>query len=337
MGKSKKPFINKQTSQKFHLLHRSHTDGAYALDGTPSDYVLVPADQAAAVATHERREVSGPRPRERGKRNVQFSSEDDRSALSGGGSTIFTSGTMGSHVTSLGFKNDGYDYEQHLKVGGGGHFIASDGSVSLAPKQDIIELPPEVLPSNMEELERDLGAITIGDEFMDEDLRDALFNLDDKEDEYEELDDNFVTQVLEDPKEADFDYDAHIANLIMKSERQIGGGSIRGWDYDEEGNEDDLEEFSLGSGFIGLDDHHLNSQENRTVASGVSRASTYAEEKFDKLMEEYDDDELGDAPYASETEMQGIIDQTSVEGELEKVFDEALDDFIKVSSESAYT
>ena len=48
---------------------------------------------------------------------------------------------MGSHVTPLGFKNDGYDYEQHLKVGGGGHFIASDGTVSLAPTQEIVELP----------------------------------------------------------------------------------------------------------------------------------------------------------------------------------------------------
>ena len=184
---------------------------------------------------------------------------------------------MGSHVTPLGFKNDGYDYEQHLKVGGGGHFIASDGTVSLAPTQEIVELPEEVLPSNMEDLERDLGAITIGDEFMDDDLRDALFNLEEKEDEYEELDDDFVTQVLEEPKVNDFDYDAHIANLIKKSERQLGGENIRGWDDNDEG---DLEEFSLNDDDF---DEHF-SQDNRTHVSGVSRASTYAEEKFEKLL-----------------------------------------------------
>ena len=78
MGKSKKPFIDKQGSQKFHLLHRSQTDGAYALDGTPSDYVLVAANQAASMSTHLRRETSGPRPRDRKERSVKFSDNDDR-------------------------------------------------------------------------------------------------------------------------------------------------------------------------------------------------------------------------------------------------------------------
>jgi hypothetical protein len=52
---------------------------------------------------------------------------------------------------------------------------------------------------------------------MDEDLKDALFCEDD--DEYEELDDNFVIEALKQPSLPDFDYEAHIANLIAKSER----------------------------------------------------------------------------------------------------------------------
>ena len=78
MGKSKKPFIDKHGSQKFQLLHRSQTDGAYALDGTPSDYVLVAANKAASMSTHLRREASGPRQKERKARNVKFSDNDDR-------------------------------------------------------------------------------------------------------------------------------------------------------------------------------------------------------------------------------------------------------------------
>ena len=42
MGKKTK-FIDKKDSQKFHLLHRSQTDGAHALDGVPSEFVLVAA------------------------------------------------------------------------------------------------------------------------------------------------------------------------------------------------------------------------------------------------------------------------------------------------------
>ena len=135
---------------------------------------------------------------------------------------------------------------------------------------------------------------------------------------FEELDDDFVTQVLEEPKEADFDYDAHIANLIMKSERQLGGDNIRGWDDEID---DDMEEFSL------YDDGY--NHDNKSHTSAVSRTSTYAEEKFEKLLDEYDDEELGDAPFASEAEVQGIIDDTTIEGDLEKVFDQALNDYLK--------
>ena len=44
MGKNKK-FIDKESSQKFHLLHRSQTDAAYANDAVPSDFVLVAANE----------------------------------------------------------------------------------------------------------------------------------------------------------------------------------------------------------------------------------------------------------------------------------------------------
>lgn len=48
---------------------------------------------------------------------------------------------------------------------------------------------------------------------MDEDIRAALF---DENEEFEELDDDFVQQVLSEPVEPDFDFDAHIRDLIAK-------------------------------------------------------------------------------------------------------------------------
>ena len=44
MGKNKKPFIDKDKSQKFHLFHRSYNDAAYAKEETPSEFVLIPAE-----------------------------------------------------------------------------------------------------------------------------------------------------------------------------------------------------------------------------------------------------------------------------------------------------
>lgn len=48
MGRKTK-FIDKDNSQKFHLLHRSQTDAAYANEQVPSDFVLVAADEVQHV------------------------------------------------------------------------------------------------------------------------------------------------------------------------------------------------------------------------------------------------------------------------------------------------
>jgi hypothetical protein len=48
MGKKTK-FINKETSTKFHLLHRSQLDAAYAGDAVPSEFVLVEADEVGGL------------------------------------------------------------------------------------------------------------------------------------------------------------------------------------------------------------------------------------------------------------------------------------------------
>ena len=66
------------------------------------------------------------------------------------------------HINEWGFKNDGYDYSQHLKEMGGGKFISKDGKVGEAPKYTV-NLPEDVMPSEGMDLQRDLQAITISD------------------------------------------------------------------------------------------------------------------------------------------------------------------------------
>ena len=51
-------------------------------------------------------------------------------------------------------------------------------------------------------------------EFMDPDIRAALFEDEDEEGGFEALDDDFVMQVMQEPEKPDFDFEAHIARLI---------------------------------------------------------------------------------------------------------------------------
>jgi hypothetical protein len=51
---------------------------------------------------------------------------------------------------------------------------------------------------------------------MDKDIRAALFDGFDDEGDFEELQDDFVSQVMNGPADDDFDFDAHIAKLIAR-------------------------------------------------------------------------------------------------------------------------
>ena len=129
-----------------------------------------------------------------------------------------------ARVTRAGFADDGYDYERHLRAGGGGVFVGADGSVSKAAA-----LPPEALPGE-QELERAVEAVTLDDRLMDADVRDALFD-DAAFEDCEELLDDFVIDASRPAADepAEFDFDAHVARLIAAAE---GAG-------DEDEDEDD--------------------------------------------------------------------------------------------------
>ena len=201
------------------------------------------------------------------------------------------------HINSLGFKNDGYDYSKHLKVMGGGQFIGRDGKLGVVEyPPSALELPEDSLPS-MEELERDLNAITISDKVMDDDIREALFG---EAADFEELQDDFVLQAMQEPETPDFDFDAHIAALIARSERMaIGEDALpRGWGGVHETDDDD-EEDELSVGFSDAAESRMSQMDaprNRFIKSKLVSAEQQAviDAEFEKTLLEYDDADIGD-------------------------------------------
>ena len=129
----KKKFID-GSGQHFHLLHRSQRDEAYANDEAPSEFVLVPSNK---------------------KINTNKFIPDN----SNSNSNIAPLSTSYDHINQLGFKNDGYDYTQHLKVVSGGTYIGKDGKVA---QRIIPNLPDDVFASE-KELDRNFQAITISE------------------------------------------------------------------------------------------------------------------------------------------------------------------------------
>lgn len=299
MGKGKKKF-NKKEAEHFYLLHRSQTDSAHQDEQRPSNFVLVKAEDA-------------PQNKSRTLLSNRFSAPpplDKKTALRQAGGGVFDVESYfsnkqagGDHINSMGFKNDGYDYSQHLKVMGGGVFIGADGKRQQLQSQMASDLPPDVLPSG-KEMDRQLEAITIDHTCMDDDLYDALF----KDDvvfgegdacDFEEICDDFVATAMQEPETQDFDYDKHIADLIARS-KNISGPTVqepRGWLNEIQeavgGHDDDSDEVES---FYGEDEEHLRAvQDDLQYAGKTSAYQQLIEDQFDRVAGEYEDDEnIGD-------------------------------------------
>lgn len=323
MGK-KKAFIKRGEGQHFYLLHRSQTDEAYAGEERPSDYVLVSSDKNDVKPKIVAFEDEG--------RGAAFDFKSYAKAK-----------RQKDHITDLGFVNDGYDYTQHLMESDGGSFYGKDGKFyEMKPKatgsassssSSGLHLPPEALPSG-KELERDLQAITLDHTLMDSDLAAALFEHEDDEGEFEELQDDFVLSVMQEPEVPDFDFDAHMARLIALSERRTqpskSGQEARGWESkgskkgEEEGEDDDDEDED------GYFSDTFSADEEGVGSSGPHRKKSVTEkrisdERFETLLDEYGEEQLG---YGNEDdeedELQGGID--IAEGNV--MFEDALDEFL---------
>jgi hypothetical protein len=115
---------------------------------------------------------------------------------------------------------------------------------------------------------------------MDKDVYASLFEGKDENGEFEELDDDFVTQAMIEPELPDFDFDAHIASLIARSEQALGINKARGWE-DEEYEERDAEVKN------GVD------ISARRGADAASNKVDFTDAELEQLLEDYDEDELG--------------------------------------------
>ena len=88
MPRTKKKFVEKGSSTKFVLLHRSQQDADYGKEGA-SEFVLYPMD----------------RPRKPGAASEEAGFGDEPVALL----------TGRDHVNQFGMANDGYDYGKHMR------------------------------------------------------------------------------------------------------------------------------------------------------------------------------------------------------------------------------
>ncbi len=124
-----------------------------------------------------------------------------------------------------------------MRVMCGGVFVGISGKMASQQEppatSSTIELPRDALPSEGE-IDRHLESITISEKVLGADMRAIIDGWDE---EFEELDDDFVIQAVDGSDEEEFDYDAHIARLMAESERAEGLGQ---WAADE--NEVDWEE-----------------------------------------------------------------------------------------------
>lgn len=146
---------------------------------------------------------------------------------------------------------------------------------------------------------------------MDPDLHAALFDGCDEEGEFEALDDDFVQQVMTEPETPDFDFDQHIANLIARSEHMLGINKPRGWEGDEaknlrrkvnyEDEEDEVESWvDDGEGMYDEDDEEMFGKKSSFVPNKVLGRMEFTEDQLDKMLEDYEDDQIGELDEVSE-------------------------------------
>lgn len=347
MGKGKKRF-NKKEAEHFYLLHRSQTDSAREKEERPSDFVLVKAEDAPQnkSVTLLSNRYSAPTTLEmKQQQKAQRKGVVDMDSYFS--STAGDIATNEDHIDAMGFKNDGYDYSQHLKVMGGGVFVGSDGKRKQLQSQVEIDLPPDALPSSGKELDRHLEAVTIDHNCMDEDLHAALFDDDVMFGEgndcaFEEINDDFVSSAMAEPETPDFDYDKHIAELIERSRRGTDKNTQgpRGWEDRFQDGTKNIKHFDEDSdeveSFYGSEnDDEINKQRcQNDDARWNSSFQRQVEDQFDKIAGEYEEDEnIGDLEEEALEGNGDICGTIELEDEDNVMLNEALNEFLQESKD----
>jgi hypothetical protein len=133
-----------------------------------------------------------------------------------------------------------------------------------------------------------------------------------------------LLQAMQEPEKPDFDYDAHIAMLIARSEGLVTGEQgPRGWEKEEDDEDEDVSSYEGSAG----DESCLKSRPAVGVSSDYLKR---IEEQFEITMEDYGDENIGDLEDEVEDEdMQGTIDFNDPDNALES----ALDEFLQVDDD----
>lgn len=303
MGKTKKPFIDKKNSSTYHLLYRSQRD----VGGDGSATVLWPSSE---------------------------NNKDTDAKVLQGQSSLQSDALIQwkEKMQEVGLVDD-YDYEKHLKpITGTGDFFGRDGR-----RDDPFNDVRAVKMDDVREVERQLDAIALTPDCMDDDIAQALFGEFDETDFEEILDDFCITAAQEpdDEEIVEFDFDAHIQQLMEKAKLKGEGRGIDAQAHDWGRKDQDF--FSkvkpLHEAREDEDDDSGNYEsydENEDdEAPGVVPALSPDEEralceKFEQTLAEYDSDEVG----GLDDECEYIGGERPLEGDarVEEMLDEYLVD-----------
>ncbi|XP_062513185.1 protein LTV1 homolog [Corticium candelabrum] len=286
MGRKKKPFIDKKAAYSFKLVHRSQRDPLQA-DEESSRHVLVSSDQKELVPVCQPSDEARQRKEEQRKCGVFF--EDD------------------------------YDYLQHLKERGSATNLVpvAECNIPVNSKAHLLNLPKEALPSEHEEevgLLNKAAPLSGPQLDWDPDVVAALDCdvVDSNSDDL--LEDDFVLQA--NAEEGDVDvYDVEkeekqrrLALFLESSDSKVYKADISESDEDTDSSDDECKT-DVAEDFGSFGDQSIDGGKSRfteySLTSSVLKRNeglSMLDERFEVLMEEYDDDEIGS------------LDATEVEG-----------------------
>ncbi|KAG4092435.1 hypothetical protein H8356DRAFT_1703364 [Neocallimastix lanati (nom. inval.)] len=247
------------------------------------------------------------------------------------------------------FDDTKYDYMQHLKVigedptavfipskeeakkeakKGGIQFL--DESIDLNEKSNqkkkvTFQLPEEALPSKYEEevglMNREDSDILTANPYV----REVLYSLDDPNAIDENMEDDFVLQLNAEPGSDEEEFDMEAAM----------------YGYDDEDEDDDDDEWAAVRKFKkaqksekqDLYDFEDDEDERRTGLTGFSMSSsamfrnkhlTLLDDRFERVINQYDDDNIGELDPEAPN-VRGNIDDNDLPEHYDKLFDEFLD------------
>jgi protein LTV1 len=320
MGKSKKPFIDKKNSSKYHLLYRSQrdtTEDSNDAEGGNAGTVLWPSPDNNKATDQ----------------NVLLGKSDN--TTDGGDGTI---DTWKTELKQAGLVDD-YNYEKHMKpITGTGVFFDLSGSRGANALADVRS--KDIREDLTKEVDRQLESITLTADCMDDDIAHALFDDFDAA-EYEELNDEFVldaAKMVDDDETPSFDFATHVKSLMEKARMESEEANQLATIH-EQGLQD--KDFFAKAKPIGHDDEDYDEFEggfgegwDMEGTPGVVPKLSEAQEKslcdkFAETLLEYDSDEIGEG--ADDDDAMGTL---PLEGD--KQVEAALDEYLEEKKDEIF-